>query len=210
MASTANKFNMNSDMNKWYALAILLFVLLIVYYLFFQGFTNDHVLMNEELLDLQTERQEYTELSSQIPELQNRISQVQETLGDNTSFLTADSYNLGTSELTRLLKGIVSENTEVSAHCQTISNTPSRDNNPDKFEKIILKVRMRCHFDKLVNVLADIENNVPHLFIDNLQMEQRITHYKSKLRKQTKPLLEVRFDLYAYMNKPIRQADDEK
>lgn len=210
MAKSAKSFNANPEMGKWYALIVLLLVLMVVYYLFFQGFVDEHSLMNEELADLQQERQEHTELSSQIPELQKRIDEVTATMGDNTNFLSADTYNLGTSELTRILKGIVAQNTDTSASCQTISNTPSKDNNPDQFERIILKVRMRCHFDKMIKVIGDIENNVPHLFVDNLQMEQRVVHYNSKVRNKVKPLLEVRFDLYAYMNKPIKSADNEK
>ena len=207
MAIDSAKLNFRSDMGKWYAVMVLVLIAMVIYYLFFQGFANDHSLMNEEISSLEEERKEYTELSSQIPELQSRIAQVRETMGDNTNFLNADTYNLGTAELTTLFKGIVAQNTESSTDCQPISNTPSKDNNPDGFEKIILKVRMRCHFDKMAKVLFDIENNSPHLFVDNLQMEQRIISNSRRDVAPVKPMLEVRFDLYAYMNNPVRQAE---
>ena len=123
----------------------------------------------------------------------------------------ADSYNLGTAELTRILKGIVAKNTDSRKDCDTISNTPSRDRDPDQFEKIIIKVRMRCQFEKMVGVLNDIENFTPHLFLDALQLEQR-TIRRSSRRNATpeKPMLEVKFDLYAYMNNPIRAKDNDK
>ena len=121
----------NNELEKWYALAILLFIFLAIYFLVFQSFFTEHSLLNEEIEDLQISRQEYTDLAHQIPELQKRIKQVKETVGDNTSFLTADTYNLGTSELTRILKQIVSNNTNSSAECNTINQTPSKDRNPD-------------------------------------------------------------------------------
>ena len=197
------------DLNKWYALLILIVVFVLIYFLVFQGFVSDHQLMNEELADLEQNRKEYTELQAVIPELQKRIRTVKETVGDNTSFLVADSYNLGTAELTRILKGIVAQNTEVSSECQTVSNTPSKDRDPDQFEKIILKVRMRCQFSKMIDVLADAEEHIPHLFVDNLQMEQRTIRRSRRNIAPTRPMLEVRFDLYAYMNKPIKVVEEK-
>jgi general secretion pathway protein M len=198
-----------SEMSRWYALLTLLFVFVFIYFIFFQGFVSDHSLLNEEIADLEQNRKEFTELSEMIPELQKRINRVKETVGDNTSFLSADTYNLGTAELTRILKGIVAENTDVDSECQTVNHTPSKDREPDQFEKIILKVKMRCQFDKMMNVLIDAENFTPHLFVDNLHLEQRTIRSRRKA-KPTKPMLEVRFDLYAYMNKPIKVKNNDK
>ncbi len=194
----------NPEMDKWYALLILIFVMVMVYFIAFQGFVSEHAMMNEELEELQQNRVEYSELKAMIPELQKRINIVKETVGDNTNFLVSDTDNLGKAELTRILKSIVSQNTDVASSCQTINHTPSKDREPDQFEKIILKVRMRCQFDKMIGVLADVERHVPNLFIDNLQLEQRAIRRSRKNVAPTKPMLEVRFDLYAYMNKPVR------
>jgi general secretion pathway protein M len=196
--------NKKPEMDKWYALFILVFVLVMIYFLAFQGFTSDHAIMNEQLADLQQNREENTRLQAMIPELQKRINTVKETVGDNTNFLASDTDNLGKAELTRILKNIVAQNTQVESECQTINHTPSKDREPDQFEKVILKVRMRCQFDKMIKVLADIETHVPHLFVDNLQLDQRAIRRSRRNVKPTKPMLEVRFDLYAYLNKPIR------
>ena len=80
MAIDSAKLNFRSDMGKWYAVMVLVLIAMVIYYLFFQGFANDHSLMNEEISSLEEERKEYTELSSQIPELQSRIAQVRETM----------------------------------------------------------------------------------------------------------------------------------
>lgn len=199
-----------NEIEKWYALAILLFIFLAIYFLLFQNFFTEHALLNEEIEDLEMSRQDYTELSHQIPELQNRIQKVKETVGDNTSFLTADTYNLGTSELTRILKQIVSNNSASISECQTISQTPSKDREPDQFEKIILKVRMRCQYPKMVSVLLDIESHTPKLFVKDLNFEQRIRARTSRNQKPIQPLMEIRFDLYAYMNKIVKKKANDK
>lgn len=211
MAITPNLLkDKNHEMDKWVALLILLFVMVMVYFIAFQGFVSEHAIMNEELEELQQDRLEYSKLEAMIPELQKRINIIKETVGDNTNFLVSDTDNLGKAELTRILKGIVSQNTESTSDCQTINHTPSKDREPDQFEKIILKVRMRCQFDKMIGVLADVEKHVPHLFIDNLQLEQRAIRRSRKNAAPTKPMLEVRFDLYAYMNKPVRSKEKKE
>ncbi len=199
MTTLANK----SELNRWYALGILFFVFVLVYFIFFQSFVAQHSLLNEEIDNLEQDRREYTQLVKIIPELQKRINTVKENVGDNTSFLIADSYNLGTAELTRILKSIVSENSASSSECQIVSNTPYKDKNPDQFEKIVLKVRMRCQYDKMLNVLLAFQEHIPFLFVDNLNLEQRLIRTRRN-QKPTHPKLEVRFDLIAYLNKPVK------
>ncbi len=194
----------DNPMNRWYALLVLVIMCAVVYFLVFDSFVSEHAMLNDEVTELEQNRQDFEELAALIPELKKRIKTVKEKVGDNTSFLVADSYNIATAELTHILKKLVSNNTTSSAECQTISNTPSKDRNPDKFEKIILKVRMRCEYDKMVNILQQAEKNVPFIFIDNLNLEQRIIRRSRRNVKATEPLLEIRFDVFAYMNKPVR------
>jgi general secretion pathway protein M len=211
MATIPNKINLNPEMGRWYALIVLIVVFVLVYFLFFQSFFSEHALLNEEIADLEESRKEYMELRVLIPELQNRINQVKETVGDNTNFLTEDNYNLGTAELTRLLKRIVSNNVETQSQCSLSNQTPSKDKEPDQFEKIILKVRMRCQYDRLVKVFNGIETSVPNLFMDNLTVDQRRISRRSRRNvKPTAPMLDVRFDLYAYMNKPVKVKNNDK
>jgi len=202
----------NSELGRWYALSILLLIMLLVYFIFFHGFVAEHSMMNEEIAELEESRQEYTELQAQIPELQKRINEVKEKVGDNTNFLAADTYNIGTSELRHMLKNLKNANTQNKSDCSIVSDTSSVDRDPDQFEKIIIKVRMRCHFEKMIKTLSDIENHVPVLFVDNLQLEQRRVRHRSSRKNAptpTRPMLEVRFDLFAYMNKPVKARDND-
>ena len=93
-----------------------------------------------------------------------------------------------------------------------LKSSKTKDKDPDQFEKIIIKVRMRCHFDKMMRTLNDIESHVPILFIDNLELDQRPTRHRSSRKNApppTKPQLDVRFDLFAYMNKPVKVRDND-
>ena len=202
----------HSELGRWYALVLLLIIVLVIYFLFFHGFVSEHGMMNEETKELEQDRIEYTELKSQIPELQKRINQVKEKVGDNTSFLIADTYNLGTAELNHILKNVVNANTDNRSDCNIVSNTGSADRDPDQFEKIIVKVRMRCHFGKMMKILSDLENYIPILFVDKLELDQRTVRRRSSRKNQpppARPMLDVRFELFAYMNKPVKVREND-
>jgi general secretion pathway protein M len=197
------------DKGKWYALGLLLLVLLAIYFLVFQGFIEKHQSLNEQLAEATASRQKYARLAASIPELKKRLRSVREQSGQGEHFLKADSANLAAAELIRTLKEIVGQHVTSAQDCLILSNQLTRDREPEQFERVILKVRLRCRYDILVAVLNDLEQHKPDLFVDELRIEQRYT--RSTRRGQPQPrLLEVRFDLYAYLNKPVKKKDAKK
>ncbi len=197
------------DKGRWYALGLLLLVLLAVYFLVFQGFIEKHQSLNEQLAEATASRQKYARLAASIPELKKRLRSVREQSGQGEHFLKADSANLAAAELIRTLKEIVGQHVTSAQDCLILSNQLTRDREPEQFERVILKVRLRCRYDILVAVLNDLEQHKPDLFVDELRIEQRYT--RSTRRGQPQPrLLEVRFDLYAYLNKPVKKKDAKK
>lgn len=205
-----NQLPRQGEYDKWLALGILALVFVVAYFLIFQGFFTDHQILNEEITDLEETRKEHTELAYQIPELQNRIQKIQSDVGDNTSFLRAGKTNIGTTELRQYLKQALVEVTSNTSECNITSQSPSRDREPDQFEKIVLKVRLRCQYSKLVQVLDKFEKHVPLLFVKEMNLQQRAV--RSRVKKgQTppRPLVDVNFDLYAYMNKVNRKSEND-
>ncbi len=200
-----------SQYSRWLALVIFAFLMVIVYLLFFHNFVVQHQELNDEITVLNDARQKYADLTADVPVLRERIAQVRQAVGENDKFLQSDTNNLANSELTGLLKGMVNAIADNSADCQIISQTPTRDPKPDQFEKIVLRVRMRCHYEMMAKLLQRIEESVPSMFVDELRLEQRnVSRYRNRSNVDLTPQpLEVRFDLYAYLNKPIEKNDDE-
>ena len=197
------------DKGKWYALGLLLLLLLAIYFLVFQGFVERHRALNEQLAEATAARQKYAALAAGIPELKKRLRAVRQQAGESDHFLKADSANLAAAELIRTLKEIVSRHVTQAQDCLILSNQLTRDRAPEQFERVILKVRLRCRYDILVQVLNDLEQHQPDLFVDELRIEQRYT--RSTRRNKPQPrMLEVRFDLYAYLNKPVKKNDAKK
>jgi len=190
---------------------VLLLLLVIVYFLFFHWFFVAHASLNEEIGSLNESRQKFINEAAKTPKLTEMLQEVKSTVGSNNEFLQADSKNLGNAEITSIFKSIVNQLSETQNDCQIISQSPTQDREPEQFEKITLRVRMRCQYEVLVGVLDSIEASTPSLFINDLRIESRNQNrYRKNVKETPAPEnLEVRFDLYAYLKIPV-EKDDEK
>lgn len=199
----------DKNAGRWLAVTTLLLVFVIIYFLFFHWYFVEHTTLNEEIGSLNESRQKLINEAAKTPLLREKIQQVKQTVGDNDEFLKADSDNLGNAEITAILKNIITEQSPDKEACQSISQSPTQDRDPQQFEKIILRVRMRCQFDVFMHVLQQIEEHKPSLFIDDLRIESRnVQRYQRGQEQAQEESLEIRFILYAYMKKAVEARDE--
>ena len=204
--------NLDPRISRWTAIMVAMLMMLVVYFLFFHWFFVDHASLNEEITELNESRQQFINEAAKTPELRNLLQEVKQKVGSNDEFLEADSKNLGNAEITSIFKGMVNQLTDQTAECQIISQSPTTDRNPEQFEKISLRVRMRCQYDIFIKILELIEESTPSLFINDLRVESRNVNRRVS-KNQTSPQapanLEIRFDLYAYLKNPIEKEDEK-
>lgn len=202
---------LDSRVSQWSAIMVLLLLLVIVYFLFFHWFFVAHAGLNEEVGALNDSRQKLINEAAKAPQLRELLQEVKSKVGENNEFLNADSKNLGNAEITSIFKNIVNEQSEEPTDCQIISQSPTQDLEPEQFEKIILRVRMRCQFEVLVKIMDVIESNTPSLFINDLRVESRNQNrYRKNLKAVPPPQsLEIRFDLFAYLKIPVEKEDEK-
>lgn len=203
--------NLDPRMSKWSAIFVLLMVFVIVYFLFFHWYFVKHAGLNDQIDSLNESRQKFINEAAKTPKLTAMLQDVKSKVGSNNEFLQADSKNLGNAEITSIFKNIVNQQSQKPSDCQIISQSPTQDRNPEQFEKIILRVRMRCQFELMVNILDLIESNTPSLFVNDLRLESRNSNRYRKNSSVPQPPdnLEVRFDLFAYLKNPIEKKDEE-
>lgn len=202
---------LDSRVSKWAAVSVLLLVFVIVYFLFFHWFFVKHAGLNEQIDSLNDSRQKFINEAAKTPQLREVLQDVKSKVGSNNEFLNADSKNLGNAEITSIFKNIVNQHSEEPTDCQIISQSPTTDRNPEQFEKITLRVRMRCQFEVLVRILDSLENNTPSLFVNDLRVESRNQNRYRKNMTETPPPqnLEIRFDLFAYLKIPVENEDEK-
>ena len=203
--------NLDPRVSRWSAIMVLLFVMVIIYFLFFHWFFVEHGNLNESISTLNESRQKFINEAAKTPDLRTMLNEVKAEVGSNNEFLQADSKNLGNAEITSIFKNIVNQQSEDPSDCQIISQSPTQDRDPEQFEKIILRVRMRCQYEIFVKVIDLIEENVPSLFVNDLRLETRNVsrHRKNATQANAPEKLEVRFDLYAYLKNPIEKQDEK-
>ena len=203
---------LDNGLNRWAALLVLLLMAVIAYFLFFHAFFVTHAGLSESIDDLNHSRQKYINQAAKSPVLKDKLKEVKQQVGSNDEFLKAETKNLGNAELTSLFKNIFNEQGAETAECQIVSQQPTQDRDLDQFEKVVLRVRMRCQYEIFANILARMEANTPSLFVNDLRLEARnVSRYRRKGKDDTPAVenVEVRFELYAYLKNPI-EKDDEK
>lgn len=190
---------------------VLLLLFVIVYFLFVHWFFVAHAGLNEEIESLNESRQQFINEAAKTPDLRKMLQDVKAEVGSNNEFLQADSKNLGNAEITSIFKNIVNQQTENTSDCQIISQSPTQDRDPEQFEKIILRVRMRCQYAVFVKITELMEENIPSLFVNDLRLETRnVNRYRKNAKQTTAPdNLEIRFDLYAYLKNPVEKKDEK-
>jgi len=203
--------NLDPRVSKWSAVMVLLLLMVIVYFLFVHWFFVAHAGLNEEVDALNESRQQFINEAAKTPDLRKMLQKVRAEVGSNNEFLQADSKNLGNAEITSIFKNIVNQQSEQSSDCQIISQSPTQDKEPEQFEKITLRVRMRCQYEVFVKVINLIEENTPSLFVNDLRIETKnVNRYRKNSKQANAPeSLEIRFDLYAYLKNPIEKQDEK-
>ena len=78
---------------------------------------------------------------------------------------------------------------------------------PERFERVTIKVRLRCDLEPFAGILYDLESASPFLFIDDLQIFRQ-QGYVQPGQNKISTYLDIRFDLYGYIRK--RVEIDEK
>lgn len=203
---------LDKNMNRWAALLVLMMLAVIVYFLFFHHFFVAHAGMNDSIGELNQSRQKYINQAAKSPKLKDKLKEVKLQVGSNDEFLKAETKNLGNAELTSTFKNIFNEQGAETAECQIVSQQPTQDRDLDQFEKVVLRVRMRCQYEIFANILARLEQNLPSLFINDLRIEARnVSRYRRK-GKDSEPAaetVEIRFELFAYLKNPIEKKDEK-
>lgn len=184
------------------AIILLAIALLLIYLVCFHWFVLRH---REHADTIGALREQLTGLEmrlAQRPELEQRLDQLRQERQDDDFFLQELNFDTAAAQLTRRLKDIIATQAEVAQECQVISNQNMRPRDRERFEKVVVKVRMRCTLPDLVKVIGELENGLPLVFIDNLNIYQQVVvpSNNQRRRRGLQPQnLDIRFDMMGYL-----------
>lgn len=191
-----------AEHGRFLAVLLLLIAVLLVYSVGVHWwFTERHLEIADEMTEL---REQYARLKAkadQKPLIERQLADVRTFEAGNPAFLPEGDFDASAAGLTQRLKQIVSSHAPDTQRCQIIMNQYARSTEPDPFERVLIKVRLRCDLEPFAGVLYDLESSSPVLFIDDLQIFRQ-QGYLNPGQNKLSNYLDIRFDLFGFIRKP--------
>jgi general secretion pathway protein M len=180
------------------ALGLLALALLLAYLLFAHWwFVAPLMQSRSELIELRDEEAQFRATAQQRKAVEERLAEVRAFEAGNPGFLVEANFDLAASALIQRLQEQVNL-LGAGERCLVVSRTPFRNRDEEPFERVTVKVRMRCEMDHFSAVLHGLESGSPQLFVTELSITGR---RGIAPRGQTAPAgyLDIAFDLYGYL-----------
>ncbi len=198
----------SAEHGRFLAVVLLVIAILLAYLIGVHWwFTARHLEIGGQISDLRTQELRFREKAAERPALEKQLAEVQQYESNNPAFLPEADFESAAAGLTQRLKQIVSSHATDPTRCQIIMNQYAHATEPERFERVTIKVRLRCDLEPFAGILYDLESASPFLFIDDLQIFRQ-QGYVQPGQNKISTYLDIRFDLYGYIRK--RVEIDEK
>jgi len=179
------------------AVLLLLIALLLAYVLFAHfWFVSPLLASRTELIELRDEEARYRATAQQRKAVEERLAEVRAFEAGNPGFLTEANFDLAASALIQRLQEQVNQ-LGAGERCLVVSRTPFRQKSDEPFERVTVKVRMRCEMEHFVAVLHGLESGSPQLFVAELGITSR--RGIAPPGQAAVGYLDVAFDIYGYL-----------
>ncbi len=160
-------------------------------------FTAPMLQLGDDIVSLRDEERQLQSEVAQRPEIERRLAQVRRFEAGNPGFLPEASRELASAGLVQRLQQVVSAASPNPNACQITAQTPTDAPSQDRYQRVLVQVRLRCGMTELAAVLHALEGGSPQLFIDNLDLLSRRSYLVNAT--DTSVGLDVSFDLYGYL-----------
>lgn len=182
------------------AVVLLLIALLLVYLLFVHWtVVAPHMEMRGQLIELRDQEQRLRASAEQRPAIEARLAEVRAFEAQNPGFLAESTFDLATAGLMQRLESEVAALDAPPGRCQVVNKTPFKPREEERFERVVVKVRMRCEVAEFARVLHALEDGSPQLFVEGLSIVARRPTYNPRNRPAAQGYLDISFDLYGYL-----------
>ena len=183
--------------NRRRPVAIGLFVaaLVVLYFLFLHGFVARHLDYSSQIDDLLAQEQRFRAKA---------LAEIRAQEAGNSNFLPDESFDLAAASLNSRLKQVIVAQASDQQRCQVISSQNERAREPELYERVTIKVRMRCDLPDMAKILHVLETQSPALQVTELNLFQQV--FTGVGGTNMLGSMDIRFDLSGYIRKPGGQA----
>jgi general secretion pathway protein M len=187
------------------AIGLALLALGLAYLVLFHGFITQHIAYATEIAELKDAELRYRQIAAQRPQIEQRLAEVRQFQAGANYFLPEDSFDLAAANLNSQLKQIIADKARDPQRCQLISSQNERPTAPEPYQRVVVKVRMRCDLDDMTEILYELENATPFLFVIDLNFYPQ-QMFQGGMPQPNLGDMDARFDVYGYIRKPGGQG----
>ncbi|TWI14212.1 type II secretion system protein GspM [Aerolutibacter ruishenii] len=197
-----------AERDRWLALGLLLAVLLVAYALLVHPWWTAPMLqLNERIIALREREQRIQAELGQAPEVARRLAEVTRRQAATPGFLPEGNAELATAGLIQRLERVVAEASPGNRSCAITNRSPlAGQPKRERFDRVVVQVRLRCGNPELAQVLHSLESGAPRLFVDNLNILAQRMYFAPGARNPGDGGLDVAFDLYGYLSPSAEAA----
>ena len=182
---------------------VLLLIVLMAVYLFavHWWFVAPQLDYSAQMSDLREQQQRYGAIIAERPMIEQRLSEVAAFEQGNQAFLSETDINAASAALIQRLKQSLAESSDDPTRCTSVSQQSYSGGEEELYKRITIQARLRCDMESLADVLYDLENGKPYLFIDQVMIFKQQTYTPPGGKVVVTPL-DVRFNLSGYVRQP--------
>ncbi|KJV35446.1 type II secretion system protein GspM [Luteibacter yeojuensis] len=180
------------------ALLLLLVVLVVGYFLFIHWwFVAPQLAMGDEMDDLRDTQRRYAAAIAERPQLEKRLTSVEQGQTRSDAFLAGDDTNAAAAGLMQRIVDVAAAHKEDGA-CDVVQKmpVPAQEKAGDPYRKVTVNISLRCQMQPMAAVLHDIEDEAPYLFVEDFSI------YRNPVaaRNGGNAPLEVQFTVSGYIH----------
>lgn len=160
--------------NRPLAIGLLVIALVLVYLVGVHWFVVRHVELSAEINRLESQVARFKGAVERRPELEARLAQLREERRGSTLFLPENGFSSAAASMTRRLREIIDAESLQPELCAVQATQNVLEQDPGRFERVTVNVRMLCPLDDIARILFALEDSEPLVFVDNVIARQRI------------------------------------
>lgn len=179
------------------AVGLLVLVILVAYYAGVHWwFTAPFMASRAALIEARDQELQLRRTAQLRDALQRELEQVRRFEAGNPEFLPDANFDLAASSIIQRLQALVDQQGAGQA-CTLVSRSPFRANFEEPFQRVTIKVRIRCTLEHLAPVIHGLEAGSPRLFINEFSVINRTVSMSR--RNPVQGLIDANFDVYGFL-----------
>jgi general secretion pathway protein M len=192
---------------RFLAVVLLLIVVSLVYLIFFHWwFVSPQLDIAAQMAELRDQQARFAQIAQERPQIDKSIAEIRAGEQNSQAFLTDADPNAAFSDLTQRLKQIIGQRVKDENRCSIVSNSNFKGGEEELYRRVTIQVRMRCTLESFADILYDLENSNPYLFVDQLMIYRQQAGYVPPGGKAPPTSLDIRFNLSGYLRNKAGKA----